>query len=141
MSGPRITDQACVLLARDVPAAVAYWSEKVGFSVVGTWGEPPEFAILKRDLAFVMVGAAPPGHAIVPYWHVRNGLWNAYFWVDDAQVLFDELKGRGARIDYGPCRQPYDVLEFGIRDLDDHDIGFGQVLKTAATASSGGVNA
>jgi uncharacterized glyoxalase superfamily protein PhnB len=136
MSAPsrpaRLTDQASVLLARDVSAAVAYWVGQVGFETVGTWGEPPDFAILRRDGRFVMIGAAPAGHEIVPYWKTRTNLWNAYFWVDDAAALFAELKRRGAMIDYELCTQPYGVLEFGIQDLDGHDIGFGQVLKTAA---------
>ncbi len=121
-------------MAGDVAAAVAYWVEKVGFEVVGTWGEPPDFAIVSRDGQYVMVGAAPAGHEIVPYWKVRTNLWNAYFWVDDVAALFAELKGRGARIDYDLCTQPYGVREFGIQDLDGHDIAFGQVLKPSAAA-------
>ena len=42
-----------------------------------------------------------------------------------------ELKERGALIDYDLGEQPYGVLEFGIQDLDDHDIGFGQDLAPA----------
>jgi hypothetical protein len=132
MSQGRITDQASILLARDVGAAVAYWVEKVGFKIVGTWGEPPEFAILERDGAHVMIGMAEGDHEIVPYWKIRPNLWNAYFWVADARAMFEELSGRGAQIDYSLCTQPYGVLEFGIQDTDGHDIGFGEVLKPAS---------
>ena len=41
------------------------------------------------------------------------------------------MKRRGATIDYGLCDQFYDVREFGERDPDDQDIGFGQVLTNA----------
>jgi uncharacterized glyoxalase superfamily protein PhnB len=129
---PAITHQAAVLLARDVGATVSYWIEKAGFEAVSRYGEPPEFAILKRDGAYVMIGAARAGHEIVPFWKIRDGLWNAYFWVNDARVMFAELSQRGARIDYELCTQPYGVLEFGIQDLDGHDIGFGEVLKKPA---------
>jgi hypothetical protein len=120
--------QAPVLLVRDIPKSVAYWVERVGFATEGIWGEPPDFAILIRDHTNLMLSRAPANHEIVPFWRIKDKLWNAYFWVDDARKLFDELKGRGATIDYGLCDQPYGVLEFGIRDLDDQDIGFGQIL-------------
>jgi catechol 2,3-dioxygenase-like lactoylglutathione lyase family enzyme len=128
VSGPRITAHAPVLLCRSVPASVAYWTDKVGFEATGTWGEPPEFAILRRGEARLMLGQAKADHAIVPFWQLRSGLWNAYFWVDDVAAIFEEMKRRGAVIDYDLCRQDYGVLEFGIRDLDEQDIGFGQVL-------------
>jgi uncharacterized glyoxalase superfamily protein PhnB len=56
-------------------------------------------------------------------------MWNAYFWVEGADELYAEMKAKGAKMDYGPCTQPYGVREFGIQDLDGHDIGFGQVMK------------
>jgi uncharacterized glyoxalase superfamily protein PhnB len=54
-------------------------------------------------------------------------LWNAYFWVDDARQMFAELSARGAMIEYDLEQKDYGVLEFGIRDLDGQDIGFGEV--------------
>ncbi len=129
MSAARITDQATPLLVRDVAASIAYWTDRVGFRATGVWGEPPDFAILERDGAFVMLGAAPGGHEIVPYWRIRPHLWNAYFWVDDAAALFAEMQERGATIDYELCLQPYGVREFGIQDLDGHDIGFGEIVR------------
>jgi uncharacterized glyoxalase superfamily protein PhnB len=127
----RITDHANILISKDVSAAMSFWTERLGFTVTGTWGEPVGFAILKRDGAFVMLGQAKPGADIVPYWKQRDALWNAYFWVDDARAMFEEIKGRGARIDYELCTQPYGVLEFGVQDLDGHDIAFGEVLRAA----------
>ncbi len=132
MSPPRITAQAAVLLVRDVPASIAYWTDKLGFEATGTWGDPPEFAILKRDGARVMLGQARAEQPIVPFWKMRPSLWNAYFWVDDAKATFAEMKAQGATIDYELCLQPYGVLEFGVRDLDDQDIGFGQVIEASA---------
>jgi hypothetical protein len=129
MTAAQITGQAAVLLATNVPATVDYFSEKVGFAATGTWGEPPEFAILKRDTARLMIGQAKAGYAIVPHWQARSGLWNAYFWVDDAKAMFAELSARGAIIDYGLEMKDYGVLEFGIRDLDGQDIGFGEVVE------------
>lgn len=133
----RILSQAPILFASDLPAAIAYWNDKVGFRTAGVWGEPADFAIVVRDDARLMLSQAPADHAIVPHWRVKDFLWNAYFWVDDARALYDEFVGRGARIDYHLDEKPYGVLEFGIQDLDDHDIAFGQDLApTAANANA-----
>ncbi|MCP4381392.1 MAG: bleomycin resistance protein [Hyphomicrobiales bacterium] len=130
MKKARITEQAPILFVSDLPASVDYWVDKLGFTVGGVYGEPrPEFAILRRDRANVMLSRAPDGHQIVPSWRVKDKTWNVYFWVDDARAMFDELKGRGAIIDYELGEQPYGVLEFGIRDPDDQDIAFGEDLE------------
>ena len=50
-------------------------------------------------------------------------------WVSDVDALHSEFVSRGAKIDYGLCNQSYGCREFGIQDLDGHDIGFGQVIK------------
>ena len=128
MSQAKILHQAPILLAADLTKTVAYWAEKVGFKTLGVWGEPADFAIAARDEAHVMLSQAPAAHDIVPYWRIKDKLWNAYFWVDDARAMYAELKERGAHIDYDLGEQPYGVLEFGIQDLDDHDIAFGQDL-------------
>jgi hypothetical protein len=126
MTQAKILHQAPVLFARDLPKTIAYWAEKVGFKTLGLWGEPPDFAIAARDCAHVMLTQAPEAHDIVPYWRIKNQMWNAYFWVDDARAMHEELKERGAHIDYDLGEKAYGVLEFGIQDLDEHDIGFGQ---------------
>jgi hypothetical protein len=131
MTYAKILQQAPVLFTRDLPKAVSYWDEKVGFRTLGVWGEPPDFAIAARDLAHVMLSQAPATHEIVPHWRIKDKPWNAYFWIDDARAMYVELKERGALIDYDLGEQPYGVLEFGIQDLDDHDIGFGQDLAPA----------
>ena len=129
MTKAKIMEQAPILFARDLPKTIDYWADKVGFKTLGVWGEPPEFAIAVRDFAHVMLTQAPKGHEIVPFWRIKDKMWNAYFWVDDARALYEELKSRGARIDYDLCEQPYGVLEFGIQDLDEQDIAFGQDLE------------
>jgi uncharacterized glyoxalase superfamily protein PhnB len=128
MTVPRITGQAAVLLVRDVSASIAYWKDKLGFGNPSTWGEPPEFAILNRDHARIMLGKANADHTIVPFWQARSGLCNAYFWVNDAKAMFAEMKERGALIEFELELQEYGVLEFGVRDLDGQAISFGEVV-------------
>jgi glyoxalase/bleomycin resistance protein/dioxygenase superfamily protein len=129
MSRAKIVHQAPILFSSDLTKTVDYWVDQVGFAALGVWGEPPDFAIAARDAAHVMLTQAPAGHDIVPYWRIKDQMWNAYFWVDDAAAMFAELNERGAHIDYELGEKPYGVLEFGIQDLDGHDIAFGQDLK------------
>jgi hypothetical protein len=83
--------------------------------------------ILQRDgMSVTLRQAADPKH-VVPHGTVSDKLWNIYFWVSDEETLYHEFIGRGAKIDYGLCDQPYGCREFGTQDLYEHDIGFGQV--------------
>ncbi|MGI9400074.1 MAG: VOC family protein [Rhizobiaceae bacterium] len=128
MQKARITEQAAVLLVSDINISISYWRDQLGFKAV-VYGEPPEFAIMRRDNASVMLSQKPADHEIVPYWKIKDKLWNAYFWIDDAKSMFEEFSKAGAKIDYGLCEQPYGILEFGIQDPDGHDIAFGQDIE------------
>jgi catechol 2,3-dioxygenase-like lactoylglutathione lyase family enzyme len=128
MSQARVLRQAPILFASNLRNSIAYWSDRLGFERHGIFGEPPQFAIMERGNFFAMLSQAPVGHTIVPYWQIKEGLWNAYFWVDNIVALYDEVRDRGATIDYELCDQPYGVREFGIQDPDRQDIGFGQVI-------------
>lgn len=121
----KLIGQAPVLLVKDFSASVEYWKSSLGFSG-NLWGDPPDFAIMKRDGCFAMLSHSPD-HTNKPNWEF-NGIWNAYFWVDDAKAIYEEFIANGAKIDYTLHEKPYGVLEFGIQDLDGHDIGFGQDL-------------
>jgi len=124
----KLTASAPVLFVRDVYAATKHYRDTMGFSFDEIFGEPPSFAILKRDNMYVMVKQIEDHKHIVPRWTVSAGLWDMYFWVDDVDALYKEFVERGAKIDYGLCDQPYGCREFGTQDIDGHDIGFGQVI-------------
>ena len=125
---PKITASAPVLLVRDVVASANYFRDAVGFAYDRFFGLPPNFCICRRDGHYLMLAQVDDASQIKPFWKIRDKTWNAYFWVDDADALYAQMKAAGAKMDYGPCTQPYGVREFGIQDLDEHDIAFGQVL-------------
>jgi catechol 2,3-dioxygenase-like lactoylglutathione lyase family enzyme len=127
MNSPRLTSSAPVLLVRDLVAAANYYRDALGFVYERFWGKPPDFVILRRDGLHLMLNQAPTHFEIVPHWKVNRNMWNVYFWVDDADALLAEFKRRGAKIDYDIGDKPYNVREFGVQDLDGHDIGFGQL--------------
>ena len=109
-------------------ASANYYRDQVGFEINGVWGEPPSFCILERDGYCLMLSGVDSEDAVVPHYKVVDNMWNAYFWVNDADAMYQELKTRGATIDYELCDQPYGCREFGIQDIDGYDIAFGQDL-------------
>lgn len=122
----KLTASSPILLVRDVVASANYYRDKMGFSYEGFDGEPPTFVMLQRDGMHLMLKQAENPEHIIPHWKVSAKLCNAYFWVSDVDALHSEFSERGVTIDYGPCDQPYGCREFGIQDLDEYDIGFGQ---------------
>jgi hypothetical protein len=121
----KLTGVAPILLVKDVVATAEYFKNCVGFTY-DLYNEPPTFGICNRDDIRIMLASCdnPPD----PYWKVVDKMWNAYFWVDNADELYEELIQKGAQIDYTIYTTPWGIREFGIQDLDDHDIAFGQVL-------------
>ena len=95
----RLTRSAPVLFVRNVHAATEHYRDAMGFSFSKIWGEPPSFAILRRDDMYVMIKQIEDHKYIVPRWTMSPGLWDIYFWVDDIDALYQEFVERGAKID------------------------------------------
>jgi catechol 2,3-dioxygenase-like lactoylglutathione lyase family enzyme len=110
----------------NVERTSTYYQTVLGFRTVYAGGTPPRFAIVSRDGLAIMLRLVPDAAAIVPS-ERQGGTWDAFFWVNDAQSLCDELRANGADIVYGPIIQTeYDMKEFAARDPDGHVLGFGQ---------------
>jgi uncharacterized glyoxalase superfamily protein PhnB len=124
-----VTGSAPVLLVADVVKSANYFCDCVGFTDPNFFREPPTFCILHRDEHHLMLAQVDDPSQIVPHWKIRDKTWNIYFWVDDAETLYAELQEKGAKIDFELYDAPYGCKEFGIQDLDGHDIAFGQVLR------------
>lgn len=127
----KIIGLAPVLLVKHVVAAANYYRDKLGFDYERFWGEPANFCMVRRDGHTIMLSQAPDDHEVIPHWKVVDKMWNAYLWVDDVEAIYQEFLNRGAHIDYDLGMKFYGVKEFGIQDLDGHDIGFGQILRKA----------
>jgi uncharacterized glyoxalase superfamily protein PhnB len=125
MTKAALTAVAPVLLVRDVTAAVGFYRDKLGFACEFL-DQTSAFAMVIRDgLILMLKQAADPRH-VVPHWTVSPKLCSVYFWVSGIDELHREMAARGATIDYGPCDQPYGCREFGVQDIDGHDIAFGE---------------
>jgi catechol 2,3-dioxygenase-like lactoylglutathione lyase family enzyme len=127
MSKKQILQTAAYLMVSDIHAAVKYYTEKLGFKPDRLWGDPPTFAMPKRDDQIVMLSQVPAGEEVIPNSHHEGEYWDVYFWIADADVLFAEFTANGAEIAHKPYNADYGVREFWIRDQDSHILAFGQI--------------
>ena len=111
-----------VLKTGDYPRARAFYSDRLGFSVVEEGGDPARFGIFRRGGAMVFVDGwnGPPPNT-------GTG-WDAYVHVQGLDVLCDELSAAGVEIMRGPVETEYRMREIDVRDPDGNIICFGQDL-------------
>lgn len=110
----------------DVESAGNYYENILGFEKEYSAGESPQFAIYSRDNLAIMFRLVVDSSKIIPN-EAQGGTWDAFFWVNDVQSLFDEFQAKGATIVYGVIYQVgYNMGEFAIRDLNGYVLGFGQ---------------
>jgi predicted enzyme related to lactoylglutathione lyase len=59
----------------------------------------------------------------------ERSAWEASVWVDDADALIAELRGRGATIARHICDQPYGMRDFDIADCNGYRLCFGHSIE------------
>jgi catechol 2,3-dioxygenase-like lactoylglutathione lyase family enzyme len=113
-------------VVRNVPTALLFYQEKLGFDVV--FQEPngePFFAIVKRGGAMIFVkdvGAEPLPNCK----REREARWDAYVSVPDPDALAAEFATRGVTFSK-PLRDTEDGLRgFELEDADGYVLFFGR---------------
>lgn len=122
----RIRSSAPHLLVSDLPRSVDWFVDVLGFERPPLWGDPPGFAMPKKDGFIVMLeqrsGAEPRPHGAV-------NCWDAYFWIEGVDAFAASLSEMGADIAELPIDRPeYGMREFSVRDPDGHLLVFGEDL-------------
>ena len=117
-------------IVNNLQNSLDYYCNILGFDRPQLWGNPPDFAMPKRDNFTFMLKQVKAGHTVLPNAQ-QAAYWDAYIWINDADALFAEFKENGAIIEYEPCiQQEYDMKEFAIKDPDGYVIAFGQHYKS-----------
>ena len=115
---------------KDVQKSVAYYRDVLGFSCNKIWGEPPCFAMPNRDGLIIMLSQPEAGCGEIRP-NGASDAWDAYIWVVDADVLFDEFKSKGVIVHYEPKDQLYyGNREFAIEDPDGYVIAFAHDIES-----------
>ena len=101
-----------ILRVADFEASVAYYVDILGFKL--QWSVD-KFGCVRRGEVALMLCEGSQGHA---------GTW-VYVSVSDADALYEELRGRGAKIRHAPANFPWGSRELHVFDVDSHVLRFG----------------
>lgn len=117
---------APVFFTKDIPATLAYYTGKLGFACLGTWQDPPVYAMVARDRQLIHFRCAePPTPNPDKY---ADELLDAYLFVEDADVLYAEFAARGVEFVRGVSNMPWQCREFVVKDGDGRLLAFGANL-------------
>ena len=130
MTKPQISSIAPFFIVQNVPAALAFYRDRLGFDITFQGPEPDDifFGIVQRDGAMILVKdigvAAMPNHTR----DIKQGIarWDAYLHVPDPDALAAEFATRN--IDFSePLKDTEDGLRgFELRDADGYVLFFGR---------------
>ena len=126
MTGPTIDGVSPFFIVRNLAAALAFYRDKLGFTITFRGPEDDEFfGIVCRDRAMIMfkdVGLEPLPNC------QRDGAarWDAYFDVPDPDALAAEFTSRGVPFSE-PLKDTHDGLRgFELKDADGYVLFFGR---------------
>src|ERR1700678_2400584 len=117
---------AAQLFATDIPATLAYYKDKVGFECLGTWQDPPVYAIVARDQQRIHFRCAEP--PTVNPDKYEDELLDAYLLVQDIDALHAEYTGKGMEFTRELADTPWNSREFVVKDCDGRLLAFGSNL-------------
>lgn len=133
MTKPAISGIAPFFIVRDVPTALKFYHERLGFDI--TFQGPSEddifFGIVQRGAAMIIlksIGVDP-----VPNYtrDIKKGIarWDAYLHVPDTDALAAEFSSRSVEF-FKPLNSDYDnddgLRGFEIQDADGYVLFFGR---------------
>ena len=109
-----------------IPATLAYYKDKLGFECLGTWQDPPVYAMVAREQQTIHFRCAEPPTANPDKY--RDELLDAYLFVEDADALYAEYAGQGVEFTRGLANTPWHSREFVVKDCDGRLLAFGANL-------------
>jgi catechol 2,3-dioxygenase-like lactoylglutathione lyase family enzyme len=137
MTRPTISGISPFFIVADVPAALSFYRDKLGFEITFRGPSPEDefFGIVRRDAATIMfkaLGAIVDGKDVlvdpVPNYGRKPAFsWDAYLEVPEPDALAAEFASRGVPLSV-PIRDRGDGLTgFEVKDLDGYGLFFGRL--------------
>ena len=122
---PTLSAAVPILFVRDVPAAAAFYRDKLGFQIDFLHGQPPFYGSVSRDRACLHLRFVH--HTNFAELAVREeSLILATIEVADVDALFEEFSARGVDCPQRLVTQPWGGRDFHVRDADGNVISFVQ---------------
>jgi len=119
----KVTSLAPQFLVDDLPAAIAYYSDRLGFKADFVYES--FYASVSRDGFSIHLKCAPKTLADRAH-RKQNEHLDAYVGVRGIEMLFDELKSNGARIIRSLEQRPWACKDFYVEDLDGYILCFSE---------------
>jgi len=110
----------------DIPSTLAYYRDKLGFQCLGTWQDPPVYAIVARDQRAIHFRLAEPPTANPNKY--SDELLDAYVLIEDVDSLYAEYAARSVEFTRGLGNTPWHSREFVVKDCDGRLLAFGANL-------------
>jgi catechol 2,3-dioxygenase-like lactoylglutathione lyase family enzyme len=119
-SKPVITATAAELFISDIKASYDFFTQKLGFTIVFVYGEPPFYAQVKRDRGLLNLRCVDYP-VIDPELRDRESLLSADMAVDTAEEikqLFLEFQAAGVTFFQILRKEPWGATTFVVKDPD-----------------------
>lgn len=141
MTQTTISSVSPFFIVADVPAALSFYHDMLGFEVTFRGPTPDDefFGIVRRDGAMIMfkaLGVISDGEEVtvepVPNYSRKPGFsWDAYFDVPDLDALAAEFASRGVHFSVPLADRGDDgVRGFVIKDIDGYGLFFGNYRRS-----------
>ena len=120
---PTVNGVVPILFVTDVPAAAAWWRDRLGFEIDFLHGEPAFYGSVSRGgVRLHLRHVHDPNFAELAA--REDQLILASFEVTGVDALFAEVEGRGADIAQPLVHQPWGGRDFHVRDPDGNVVSF-----------------
>jgi len=110
----------------NLAATLTYYRDALGFECLGTWADPPQYAIVARDGHRIHFRLAPPPQPNPDKYD--DELLDAYLFIDNADALHAEYAARGVEFTRALGDTPWRSREFVLKDCDGRLLAFGSDL-------------
>jgi uncharacterized glyoxalase superfamily protein PhnB len=111
------------LFVSSLAASFEYYTQKLGFSIAFSYGEPPFYGQVARDGASLNLRSVD-APVLNPQLQEHERLLSATITLDDASALFEEFQTAGADFAQSLKSEPWGALTFVVRDPDGNLILF-----------------
>lgn len=118
-SKARLRSASPVLSVDNVPDTAEHYCKMLGFEILSLYGEPPYYAVVERNGVRIHLSEREDTSTPIEKCAV-------YVYVDDADALYEEFKGKGIKMFAPPENQENGMREFELTDYNGHFLMFGQ---------------
>lgn len=116
---PDLSHFAVILPVNNMEESTSFYTHQLGFSLYASWGNPVDYAVLKRDGITINLTAQEASLALP----TTNSL---YIFCHDIQDLYTSFQAKSISFAEPLNQTDYGMKEFVIQDNTGYRLAFGQ---------------